>query len=595
MNSETWVWKDVPNQKFQNCLKSDENNCETGGRPLKIYGFDTAINSNAYWQDMPLNQDGLNTEQCSWENLPSKFSFETHWNGTMHIKNGLVQNFMTLVIVGQDANYNEKILSCGTVLESDLNPEMTQISNEKPYSMIRNYDSEVRTSLTFRMDTAENNYDMEHVYSDNNTHSSHSSFTKNFAINMESDMIDYPLDKDSVKVQVFAGNNCEGSVISTDPLTSNMMNSNSWGLLKVHWSDSDKNIKLMSISIELESIGYETCMVLFENQHFKIAPQYGIINGTYDESDNMPDVQVVNSKFTQNSPFHPTSFSISYTQYLSPRSDSALDNYHIHEFPLGPTTQSVAPAFTAAHHNPYGALTPFGPSVRDFEVGDLSSKHGGINGSPNFELLPNSQFLDFELPLFGIYNIGGRSLVFHQIETGDRIIGGNLSYVDSQNDYFQGGYTQVDKIVADENDQLWLTIRQNNPDDKFLDHKVFDNMYITMRTQGQAGDFLTELSENCCVCQNYGFSALLDKSSINFGPDMKSYQTTTLTVELEELKMNGGCFRVFNENGVKFEIDIGEASEEVTTQEVTTQESVTDSASFVRISGVFVFLTVLLL
>ena len=41
------------------------------------------------------------------------------------------------------------------------------------------------------MDTAENNYDMEHVYSDNNTHSSHSSFTKNFAINMESDMIDY--------------------------------------------------------------------------------------------------------------------------------------------------------------------------------------------------------------------------------------------------------------------------------------------------------------------------------------------------------------------------------------------------------------------
>jgi hypothetical protein len=247
----------------------------------------------------------------------------------------------------------------------------------------------------------------------------------------------------------------------------------------------------------------------------------------------MPDVQTVHSRFTQNSPFHPTSFYISYTQYLSPRADSDLDNYHIHEFPLGPTSQSVAPAFTAAHHNPYGAMTPFGPSVRDFEVGDLSSKHGGINGSPNFELLPQSKFLDFELPMFGVYNIGGRSLVFHQIETGDRMIGGNLSYVDSQHDYFQGGYTQVDKVVSDKNDQFWLTIRQNNPDNKFPGNKVFDNMYITMRTQGQAGDYLTELSENCCACQNYGFSALLDKSSINFGSDMKSYQTTTLTVELE--------------------------------------------------------------
>ncbi|XP_070210384.1 uncharacterized protein [Littorina saxatilis] len=120
---------------------------------------------------------------------------------------------------------------------------------------------------------------------------------------------------------------------------------------------------------------------------------------------------------TQSSPLDPT-----FTRVDLMTLRSLAGGYHVHKWPV---PQRVAndqepvcggPS-VSGHFNPFGVdytATPApsaGTSTEDmYEVGDLSGKYGLLNGQ---EAVTDT-FRDFNLPLFGVHSVLGRSLVIHK-------------------------------------------------------------------------------------------------------------------------------------------------------------------------------------
>ncbi|KAJ1126000.1 hypothetical protein NDU88_004413 [Pleurodeles waltl] len=134
-------------------------------------------------------------------------------------------------------------------------------------------------------------------------------------------------------------------------------------------------------------------------------------------------------KFTQVSPFDPTQISVDL------RNASGLEKYyHVHKFPVpqrrDPSENLCDQNSTGDHWNPFNANVsaasyPKGPGATHdlYEIGDLSGKHGPLEGMNR----SSSAFQDWNLPLFGRNSIVGRSIVIHKVDNA-RLACGSIGY-----------------------------------------------------------------------------------------------------------------------------------------------------------------------
>ncbi|CAL8270478.1 unnamed protein product [Gadus morhua 'NCC'] len=120
--------------------------------------------------------------------------------------------------------------------------------------------------------------------------------------------------------------------------------------------------------------------------------------------------------FRQPSPFEVTEFRVNLTNL-----DDRVVAYHVHMFPTppfgSPPQSGCSNDNVGGHFNPFGlnvsaATYPQGPgSTHDmYELGDLSTRHMSLQGKNATDM----RFTDFNLPLFGLNSIVGRSMVIHQ-------------------------------------------------------------------------------------------------------------------------------------------------------------------------------------
>ncbi|XP_050951372.1 uncharacterized protein cusr [Labeo rohita] len=119
--------------------------------------------------------------------------------------------------------------------------------------------------------------------------------------------------------------------------------------------------------------------------------------------------------FHQPSPFELTTIVVNLTNL-----NRRVGPYHVHQFPLpqmtSPSAGSCSNNNVAGHWNPFNVNTqapayppPKGSTHDLFEVGDLSSRHGSLENTNDFQ----ATFTDWNLPLFGRNSIVGRSVVIH--------------------------------------------------------------------------------------------------------------------------------------------------------------------------------------
>lgn len=103
---------------------------------------------------------------------------------------------------------------------------------------------------------------------------------------------------------------------------------------------------------------------------------------------------------------------------------SKAGGYHVHKYPV-PQRQSKDQALcsgqsVSGHFNPFGivydASSPAAAATTEeaYEVGDLSKKYGLLTGSDT----KSATYTDFNLQLFGINSVLGRSIVIHYDQTG---------------------------------------------------------------------------------------------------------------------------------------------------------------------------------
>ncbi|XP_029913310.1 uncharacterized protein cusr [Myripristis murdjan] len=120
-------------------------------------------------------------------------------------------------------------------------------------------------------------------------------------------------------------------------------------------------------------------------------------------------------RFRQASPFDVTELRVNLTNL-----QSKVGPYHVHQFPV-PSMRSPSSSI-CTNDNVGGHWNPFAIDVKDptypkvpgsthdmYEIGDLSSKHGSLEGKNEVDMA----FTDFSLPLFGHNSIVGRSIVIH--------------------------------------------------------------------------------------------------------------------------------------------------------------------------------------
>lgn len=133
--------------------------------------------------------------------------------------------------------------------------------------------------------------------------------------------------------------------------------------------------------------------------------------------------------FRQASPFDVTELRLNLTNL-----QSRVGPYHVHKFPVpsvrSPLSSICSNDNVGGHWNPFGINTsdpsyPRNPgSTHDnYEMGDLSSKHGSLAGMGE----ANMVFTDFNLPLFGLNSIVGRSVVIHKTD-GARYVCASIGY-----------------------------------------------------------------------------------------------------------------------------------------------------------------------
>ncbi|XP_029440847.1 uncharacterized protein LOC115080656 isoform X2 [Rhinatrema bivittatum] len=133
--------------------------------------------------------------------------------------------------------------------------------------------------------------------------------------------------------------------------------------------------------------------------------------------------------FQQTSPFEPTQLTVKLKNL-----NSNISQYHVHHYPVPPRESAeenrCSESNTGGHWNPFGIniSAPEYPKVLQgthdqYELGDLSGRHGSLAGHTNFE----ATYTDWNLPLFGINSVLGRSVVIHRSDN-SRILCGNIGY-----------------------------------------------------------------------------------------------------------------------------------------------------------------------
>ena len=132
--------------------------------------------------------------------------------------------------------------------------------------------------------------------------------------------------------------------------------------------------------------------------------------------------------FRQNSPYEPTTVIVNINGL-----QGMAGGYHVHETPVGEGNLSgrerCGPIYTGGHWNPRGVvylngIPPDHGTNDQYEVGDLSSKYGSLNGLPNIDEV----YSDSDLPLFGKDSIIGRSIVIHFANNNSRWVCANIDY-----------------------------------------------------------------------------------------------------------------------------------------------------------------------
>ncbi|XP_068745226.1 uncharacterized protein [Montipora capricornis] len=122
-------------------------------------------------------------------------------------------------------------------------------------------------------------------------------------------------------------------------------------------------------------------------------------------------------KFTQRSPFDPTTTEISLTGLKR-----KAEGYHVHNYPMPWEMKfngsgTCAGGYLGGHWNPFGVDVKSSPSPGtgtndEYEIGDLSGKYGSFHNVTYY----NKRHVDFNLPLFGKNSIHGRSIVIHKMK-----------------------------------------------------------------------------------------------------------------------------------------------------------------------------------
>ncbi|XP_034149954.1 uncharacterized protein cusr [Esox lucius] len=133
--------------------------------------------------------------------------------------------------------------------------------------------------------------------------------------------------------------------------------------------------------------------------------------------------------FRQATPFDVTEVHVNLTNL-----GGRVGPYHVHLFPTPPMRSP--PQTTCSNDNVGGHWNPFGLDTKDssypsgpgsthdrYEVGDLSGRHGALEGKAQTD----ATFTDFNLPLFGRNSIVGRSVVIHQPD-GVRFLCSSIGY-----------------------------------------------------------------------------------------------------------------------------------------------------------------------
>ena len=132
--------------------------------------------------------------------------------------------------------------------------------------------------------------------------------------------------------------------------------------------------------------------------------------------------------FRQNSPYEPTTVIVNINGL-----QGMAGGYHVHETPVGEGNLSgreqCAPIYTGGHWNPRGVsylngIPPDNGTNDQYEVGDLSSKYGSLDGLPNI----NEEYSDSDLPLFGKDSIIGRSVVIHFAKNNSRWVCADINH-----------------------------------------------------------------------------------------------------------------------------------------------------------------------
>lgn len=135
-------------------------------------------------------------------------------------------------------------------------------------------------------------------------------------------------------------------------------------------------------------------------------------------------------KLTQESMYDPTVIDVNVTGL-----QSLAGGYHIHEWPVPQKllkTETVCDgSHVAGHFNPNNVVASGSPSagtgtVDQYEIGDISGKFGSLNGKS--ELMET--YTDYNLPLFGVNSVIGRSFVIHKAAGGARWVCANIESTD---------------------------------------------------------------------------------------------------------------------------------------------------------------------
>ncbi|XP_064602134.1 uncharacterized protein LOC135468049 [Liolophura sinensis] len=133
-----------------------------------------------------------------------------------------------------------------------------------------------------------------------------------------------------------------------------------------------------------------------------------------------------NLKFVQDSPYDPTLVQVNLFGLKS-----KAGGYHVHDFPvpqrISKDDKVCSGDSVSGHWNPFmwvKATSPAeGSGTSDqYEVGDLSGKYGLLTGLSQLQ----TNYTDWNLPLFGKNSIIGRSIVIHRSSDGSRWVCSNI-------------------------------------------------------------------------------------------------------------------------------------------------------------------------